>query len=228
VATTAEEAHKPQRDLPIGILTSLGVVTLLYCATAAVITGMRPYEQLGTAAPIADAFEELDRPWAAAFVYGGALVAITNTVLILLLGQSRVAFAMARDRLLPRAIARTHPRYGTPHIITLIVGVVVAALAGFVGITTLAELVNIGTLFAFALVAAGVMILRSVDPERPRAFRTPWVPVLPLAAIAGTIWLATDLGGKTWLRFGIWMVIGLIVYGVYSMNASRIGDARAG
>jgi APA family basic amino acid/polyamine antiporter len=227
VATTAEETHKPQRDMPIGILGSLAIVTVLYVAVAAVVTGLRVYSELGSAAPLADAFEAVDKPWAAAFVYGGALVAITNTVLILLLGQSRVAFAMARDRLLPGRLAATHSRYGTPHRITLIVGTGVAVLAGLVSFSTLYKLVNIGTLFAFVLVAIGVLILRRIDPERPRPFRTPLVPWLPLASIGLAIWLASTLDGATWLRFVIWMVLGLIVYGVYSLRTSRVGNARA-
>jgi APA family basic amino acid/polyamine antiporter len=164
VATTAEETRNPQRDMPIGIIGSLVIVTVLYIAVSAVITGMRPYDQLGSAAPIADAFDALDRPWVAAIVYAGALVALTNTVLILLLGQSRVGFAMARDRLLPPALGETHPRYGTPARFTMFVTLAVALLAGFTGIDALAELLNIGTLFAFILVAMSVWYLRRADP----------------------------------------------------------------
>ena len=133
--------------------------------------------ELGGAAPLADAFEAVDRPWTASFVYAGALVALTNTVLILMLGQTRVGFAMARDRLFPPGLAKTHPRYGTPARLTIIIAVGVSVLAGFTGIDTLADLVNIGTLFAFMLVAIGVILLRRADPERPRPFRTPLVPV---------------------------------------------------
>ena len=154
VATTAEETRNPQRDMPIGILASLAVVTVLYFAVAGVVTGMLPYDQLGGAAPLADAFETVDRPWAASIVYAGALVALTNTVLILMLGQSRVGFAMARDRLFPPALAKTHPRYGTPARLTMIIAIGVSVLAGFTTIDTLADLVNIGTLFAFILVAS--------------------------------------------------------------------------
>jgi len=227
VATTAEETRNPQRDMPIGIIASLAIVTVLYVAVSGVITGMRPYDQLGSAAPIADAFEALDRPWAAAFVYGGALVALTNTVLILLLGQSRVGFAMGRDRLLPARFGRTHPRFGTPHRITLVTGVVVALLAGFVNIETLATLVNIGTLFAFVLVSIGVLYLRRSDPGRPRPFRTPLVPVLPVLSVLGSGWLMTTLDGATWVRFLVWMAAGLVVYMLYSRRRSVVGRARA-
>ena len=229
VATTAEETRRPQRDMPVGILASLAIVTVLYVLVSGVITGMRNFEELGSAAPIADAFEALDRPWAAAIVYAGALVALTNTVLILLLGQTRVGFAMARDRLLPRKLAATHPAHGTPYRFTLITGAVVAVLAGLTGIETLAELVNIGTLFAFALVAVGVVFLRRAEPGRDRPFRTPLVPLVPIGAILGSVYLMLELEKTTWLRFLIWMAIGLLVYLLYSRRRSELagpaGDA---
>jgi basic amino acid/polyamine antiporter, APA family len=226
VATTAEETRNPQRDMPIGIIASLAIVTVLYFLVAAVITGMRPYDQLGSAAPIADAFELLDRPWVAAVVYAGALLALTNTVLILMLGQSRVGFAMARDRLFPRALGATHPRYGTPARLTLLIALLVSVLAGFTGIDTLADLVNIGTLFAFILVAIGVLLLRRIDPGRPRPFRTPFVPVVPVLAILLAIWLMLTLDNATWLRFLGWMVIGFVFYAFYARRRSTIGKAR--
>jgi basic amino acid/polyamine antiporter, APA family len=222
VATTAEECRKPQRDMPIGIIGSLAVCTVLYFLVAGVVTGMRPYDQLGGAAPLADAFSAADRPYAASIVYAGALVALTNTVLILMLGQSRVAFAMARDRLFPPAVAKTHPRFGTPYRITIIIMVLVSILAGFTGIDTLADLVNIGTLFAFILVAIGVLLLRRADPDRPRPFRTPFMPVLPIVSVLLCIWLMVTLSGTTWIRFIVWMVIGFFVYGLYSRHRSRV------
>lgn len=227
VATTAEEARNPQRDMPRGILGSLAVTTMLYVAVALVVTGMLVYTELNTAAPVADAFDNADRPWARAFIFAGALVALTNTILILMLGQSRVTFAMARDRLLPGALARTHPRHGTPARITVIIGVLVAILAGVTPIATAAELVNIGTLFAFILVSVGVLLLRRREPDRPRPFRTPGVPVVPVLAIILSIVLVVTLEPLTWLRFGVWMIIGLGVYFLYSRNASIIGQKRA-
>ena len=226
VATTAEEARKPQRDMPRGILGSLAITTLLYVAVALVLTGMLAYTELNTAAPIADAFESANRPWLSGFIFAGALVALTNTVLILLLGQSRVAFAMARDRLLPGQLARTHPRYGTPSRITIIIGVLVAILAGVTPIATAAELVNIGTLFAFMLVSAGVLVLRRTDPERPRPFRAPGVPVVPVLAISLSAVLIVTLEPLTWLRFLVWMLIGLVVYFLYSRKASLVQQRR--
>ena len=226
VATTAEETREPQRDMPRGILGSLAITTVLYVLVALVITGMVAYTQLNTAAPIADAFDSVDRPWASGFIYAGALVALTNTVLILMLGQSRVTFAMARDRLLPSQLARTHPRHGTPGRITIIIGVVIAILAGVTPITTAAELVNIGTLFAFMLVSAGVIILRRSQPDRPRPFRAPGVPAVPILAIVLSMVLIVTLEPLTWLRFVVWMLIGLVVYVLYSRHASVVGQRR--
>jgi basic amino acid/polyamine antiporter, APA family len=226
VATTAEETRNPQRSMPIGILASLAIVTLIYVAVAAVITGMAPFKQLGSEAPIADAFKDLGQDWVAAIVYVGALAATLKTVMLLMLGQSRVAFAMCRDCLLPERFGRTHERYGTPHRITLITMAVVAALAGLVPLSTLAELVNIGTLFAFMLVALGVLYLRATEPARERPFRTPLSPVLPLLAIAGCGYLAIDLPADTWLRFAVWMLLGLIVYVLYARRSSRVSAAR--
>ena len=226
VATTAEEARDPQRDMPRGILGSLAITTLLYVAVALVVTGMLVYTELNTAAPIADAFEIADRPWASGFIFAGALVALTNTILILMLGQSRVAFAMARDRLLPGPLARTHRRYGTPSRITIIIGVLVAILAGVTPIATAAELVNIGTLFAFMLVSAAVLLLRRREPERPRPFRTPGVPAVPILAIVLSAVLIITLEPVTWLRFVVWMLIGFVIYFLYSRKASIVGQRR--
>jgi basic amino acid/polyamine antiporter, APA family len=227
VATTAEEARDPQRSMPIGIIGSLAIVTVLYAAVSLVLTGMAPYKQLNSDAPVAAAFKEVGKDWAAAIIYAGALVATLKTVMILMLGQSRVAFAMSRDRLLPEGLGRTHPRFGTPYKITLITMTVVAALAGFVPLTTLAELVNIGTLFAFMLVSAGVLILRRTDPDRERPFRTPLVPLVPILAIAGCIYLAVTLPIETWIRFVVWMAIGLVVYTAYSRRRSSAAVAAA-
>ncbi len=224
VATCAEEARDPQRSMPIGIIGSLAIVTVLYVAVALVLTGMVPYKELNSDAPVSEAFKGVGKDWAAAIIYVGALVATLKTVMILMLGQSRVAFAMSRDRLLPQALGRTHERFGTPHKITLITMVVVAALAGFVPLTTLAELVNIGTLFAFMLVSAGVLLLRRTQPERERPFRTPLVPFVPILAIVGCMYLAVTLPAATWIRFGVWMVLGLVVYALYSRRMSVVGD----
>ena len=229
VATTAEEARNPQRDMPAGILGSLAVVTVLYIAVALVVTGMLAYTELTGDAPVADAFQAaFDQAWLNVIIFAGALIALTNTVMILLLGQSRVFFAMSRDHLLPRPLARTHERFATPHRITLITCTAVLVLSGLVSLTTLAELVNIGTLFAFVLVSAGIIYLRRADPRRERPYRTPAVPLIPLLAIAGCIYLMKDLAGDTWLRFLIWLAIGMVVYVAWgrrrATRAARAAD----
>jgi APA family basic amino acid/polyamine antiporter len=226
VATAAEETRNPQRDMPIGIVASLTITTILYVAVAAVVTGMVIYKSLGSAAPVADAFDSLNKPFVASFVYVGALVALTNTVLILMLGQTRVAFAMARDRLLPVGLAKTHPTYGTPSRLTIIFTGFIALIAGFTTIDTLAELVNIGTLFAFVLVAIGVLLLRRSDPDRPRPFRVPGVPVIPVLSVIGSAGLMLTLSGATWVRFVVWMLLGLVVYFAYARSHSAIGRTR--
>src|SRR4051794_22135665 len=229
VATAAEETKKPQRDLPRGILGSLAICTLLYVAVSLVVVGMQHYTELSTAAPLASAFESVGLSFLSSVISVGALAGLTSVVLILMLGQSRVLFAMSRDRLLPPALGKVHPRFGTPYRITIGIGVVVALLAGFLPISVLADLVNIGTLFAFVLVALGVMILRRTRPDLPRSFRVPWVPVLPIVSALASLWLMLNLPAETWLRFAIWMAIGLVVYFVYSYRHSRLatGDRRA-
>jgi APA family basic amino acid/polyamine antiporter len=225
VATTAEEAHRPQRDVPIGILGSLAIVTVLYMAVSLVITGMQNYADIdpADAAPLATAFDAVGVEWMGNLISVGACIGLTVVVMILMLGQSRVAFAMARDGLLPRGLAKTHPRFGTPFRITLITGVVVAAISGFVDLRTLADLVSIGTLFAFVLVAIGVLVLRRSRPDLHRAFRTPAAPVVAMLAVLLCVYLMLNLTGATWIRFLIWMALGFVVYFLYSARHSRVG-----
>ncbi|MFI1257558.1 amino acid permease [Streptomyces netropsis] len=228
VATAAEETRNPQRDVPRGILGSLLICTVLYVAVSIVVTGMQKYTELSTDAPLADAFKATGHPFWAGLISFGAAVGLTTVCMILLLGQSRVFFAMSRDGLLPRIFSRVHPKFGTPYRSTILLGAVVAVLAGFTSIDVLAELVNIGTLFAFVVVALGVIILRRTRPDLPRSFRVPFVPFVPILSVAASAWLMLNLTGETWLRFAAWMVLGVVVYFVYGRRNSRLGkEARS-
>ncbi|QES47640.1 amino acid permease [Streptomyces venezuelae] len=223
VATAAEETRNPQRDMPRGILGSLFVCTLLYVAVTLVVTGMQHYTQMSPTAPLAEAFKSVNQPFFAGAISLGAAVGLITVSMILLLGQTRVFFAMSRDGLLPRFFSVTHPKFRTPYRATILLGVAIAFLAGFTSLEKLAELVNIGTLFAFVVVALGVIILRRTRPDLHRSFRTPWVPVLPIVSIAASLWLMLNLPADTWLRFGIWMVVGIVVYYLYGRRHSRLG-----
>lgn len=223
VATAAEETRNPQRDVPRGILGSLAICTLLYVAVSIVVTGMQKYSKLSTDAPLADAFKDLGQPFFAGVISFGAAVGLTSVSMILLLGQSRVFFAMSRDGLLPRAFSRSHPRFGTPYRSTIALGAVVAVVAGFTSIDELAELVNIGTLFAFVVVAVGVILLRRSRPDLPRSFRTPLVPLVPVLSVAASVWLMLNLPAETWVRFAIWMAVGFVIYFLYGRSHSRLG-----
>ena len=226
VATTAEETKNPQRDVPRGILASLAIVTVLYVAVAVVLTGMVHYTALreaGEKANLATAFSENGVHWAAKVISIGALAGLTTVVIVLVLGQTRVLFAMCRDGLLPRAMAKTGP-HGTPVRITILVGVLVAIAASVFPMGKLEEMVNIGTLFAFVLVSAGVIVLRRSRPDLQRGFRVPWVPLLPIAAILACLWLMLNLTGLTWIRFLIWMVIGVAVYWLYGRRHSVLAQ----
>lgn len=224
VATMAEETKKPQRDVPRGILASLGVVTLLYVAVAVVLSGMVSYTQLRSVsghgqANLATAFKANGIYWASGIISVGALAGLTTVVMVLMLGQCRVLFAMARDGLLPRGLAKTGSR-GTPVRITVLVAVVIAATASVFPINKLEEMVNVGTLFAFVLVSAGVIVLRRTRPDLPRGFRAPWVPVLPVASVCACLWLMLNLTALTWLRFGIWLLAGIAIYVGYGRRHS--------
>ncbi|GAA2050139.1 amino acid permease [Catenulispora yoronensis] len=216
VATAAEEVKKPQRDLPRGILASLAVCTVLYVSVTLVVTGMQKYTDLSEKAPLADAFQSVGAHWLSGFISAGAVAGLTSVTLLLLMAQSRVFFAMSRDGLLPRSFSRVHPRFGTPYRATILLGLVVAVFAAVIPLKALAELVNIGTLAAFVVVSLGVVILRRTRPDLPRAFRTPGVPYVPAAAILASLWLMLNLPTETWIRFGLWMLVGLVVYFGYS------------
>jgi basic amino acid/polyamine antiporter, APA family len=227
VATTAEETKNPRYAVPRGILGSLAIVTVLYVATSLVVTGMVKYTDLATSAgdgsqkTLATAFALNHVDWAANIISIGALAGLTTVVMVLMLGQVRVLFAMSRDGLLPRSLARTGER-GTPVRATILVGVLVAAAATFFPAGKLEEMVNVGTLFAFILVSGGVMILRRTHPNLDRAFRVPALKVIGPAAIIACVWLMLNLTILTWLRFLVWMVVGIVVYFAYSRGHSRL------
>ncbi|GAA1819772.1 amino acid permease [Planosporangium flavigriseum] len=225
VATAAEETKNPQRDMPRGILASLAICALLYVAVSAVVTGMTKYTNLNTGAPLAKAFNDVGQGWAAKLIALGAISGITSVILVMMLGQTRVFFAMSRDGLLPPAIAKVHPRFGTPWVVTILTCVVVAALAGFIPLSELSELTSIGTLFAFVVVSIGVVILRRTRPDLPRTFRAPGVPWLPVASVAASVWLMLNLPVETWIRFVVWMAVGLAVYFLYGARHSRLRRA---
>ncbi|TNM43297.1 amino acid permease [Nocardioides albidus] len=227
VATTAEETKNPQRDVPIGILGSLAIVTVLYAAVSLIVTGLRSYKDIDpdSAAPLADAFEASGVDWMPNLISIGACIGLVVVAMILMLGQSRVGFAMARDGLLPRGLAKVHPTWGTPYRITILTGIAVATMAGLVDLSTLAHLVNIGTLFAFMLVSVGVVVLRRSRPDLPRGFRTPLAPVVAAVSTLMCFYLMLNLTGDTWIRFGVWMAIGFVVYFVYGRSHSRLQPA---
>lgn len=215
VSTAAEECRKPQRDLPFGIIVSLIVCTLLYVSVALVLTGIANWKTLNNAAPVANALKALGFDSIRKWVDFGALVGMISSLLVFQYGQARVWFAMSRDRLLPDTFSRIHPRYQTPHISTIAAGLAVGIPAGIWDIGTFADLSNIGTLFAFIIVSAGVLRLRKTQPDRPRGFRVPLVPYLPIFSIVCCLILMTSLPLETWVRFFVWLVIGLAIYHFY-------------
>jgi APA family basic amino acid/polyamine antiporter len=232
VSTSGGEARNPGRDLPRAIVGSLLIATVIYILVALAAIGLAPASKLdGSKAPLTDAIRLGAGlgSWAGDLLSFGALIAITSVVLTILYGQTRIFFAMARDGLVPRWFAKLNARK-TPVRITIVFGILVAALAAFIPLSQLAELVNIGTLFAFLLVNAGVVILRHTQPDMKRGFRTPLVPYVPIAGAALCIWLMTKLQAATWWRFGIWLVVGLVIYFAYSRHHSRVqrGDGGDG
>jgi basic amino acid/polyamine antiporter, APA family len=228
VSTGSEEARNPKRDLPIALIGSLAICTLFYVLTALGAIGIATPETLsGSEAPLATALQEgANIDWAASVLSLGAVVAITSVLLVILYGQTRIFFAMCRDGLLPEGLATVNARYGTPARLTLGLGVLIAILAALVPLSEIVKLVNIGTLFAFVLVNIGVIVLRRTRPDMERPYRVPWSPVLPLLGIAFAVYLMADLPLSTWIRFVVWLAIGVVIYFAYGYRNSRLRKAH--
>jgi len=223
VSTTAQEARKPQRDLPIGIIASLLICTIFYILVAAVLTGMVPWKEVNVEAPLAVAFLDRGLTKASYLITAGALAGLTSVMLVMLLGQTRVLYSMACDGLLPRSFfAKIHPKFRTPHKNTILVGLLAAIVGSLVPIDDIGKMVNIGTLFAFVLVCISVMVLRRTSPEHDRPFRTPWVPLVPLLGIGFNGYMIYKLGIINWVRLIIWLIIGLVIYFTYSRHHSNV------
>ncbi|MDR3610593.1 MAG: amino acid permease [Ignavibacteriaceae bacterium] len=221
LSTHAEEAKNPQRDVPIGIITSLVLCTVLYIAVSAIITGMVPYNKINIDAPISNAFKQVGLEWAQLIISFGALAGITSVLLVMMLSQPRIFLAMARDGFLPENVfGAVHPKFRTPWKSTILTGIFVATLAGFLPLRILAELVNIGTLFAFVVVCSAVLIMRRMHPEAARPFRAPLFPYVPILGIITCLILMFSLPEENWLRLLVWLVIGLVIYIFYGRKHS--------
>ena len=223
VSTTAQEAKNPQRDLPIGIIASLLICTVLYILVAAVLTGMVPWRDVNIEAPIARAFLDRGLGTASHIITLGALAGLTSVMLVMLLGQTRVLYAMANDGLLPKKFfAAIHPKFRTPWKNTILVGLLAATVGSLTPIDDIGKMVNIGTLLAFVIVSMAVLVLRQTNPGQPRPFRTPWVPVVPILGVLSNGYMMYKLGWVNWARLFIWLGIGLVVYFSYSRHHSRV------
>ena len=226
VSTAAEETRNPKRDMPIAIIASLVICTVIYMAVALVLTGMLPWTELGTAEPLATAFSGRGMMWPTLIIAVGAVFATTSVLLVFQLGQPRIFFSMARDGLLPGWAAKVHPKYRTPHVTTIITGILVALFAGVANINEVVDLTNIGTLFAFVLVCIGVTVLRRQEPGRERPFRVPFGPyLLPALGVISCVFLMIHLPPASWWRFIGWLVLGMSVYFSFGYNHSSIGRA---
>jgi APA family basic amino acid/polyamine antiporter len=229
VSTTAQEAKNPQRDLPIGMIASLAICTVLYIAVAGVLTGMVHWQQINIEAPVARAFLDRGLNTASHIITLGALAGLTSVMLVMLLGQTRVLYSMANDGLLPKKFfAAVHPKFRTPWKNTILVGLLAAIVGSVTPIDDIGRMVNIGTLLAFVIVSISVMVLRYTNPDQPRPFRTPWVPLVPILGVISNGYMMAKLGVWNWIRLIAWLAIGLVVYFTYSVKHSRVQAIAAG
>jgi basic amino acid/polyamine antiporter, APA family len=222
VSTAAEETRNPKKDLPFGILGSLAFATLAYLLVAFVLTGMIPAKNLNTAEPLSVAMRVVHMNWAAGIVAFGSIVAHTAVLLVFQMGQPRIFFSMARDGLLPKSLAKVHPKYKTPYVATILAGAFVAGGAAISSLEEMADLCNIGTLAAFVIVCLGVVILRIKDPDRQRAFKTPFVPLVPILGILFCFYLILGLPALAWKRFVYWLIAGLVLYFIFGFRKSKL------
>jgi len=228
VTSAAEEVKNPSKDLPIGIIGSLGICTVLYVVVAAIMTGIVPFMNFkGVDHPVSLALQYAGQDWVAGFVDLAAILGMSTVILVMAYGQTRILYAMSRDGLLPKKLSEVHPKFGTPYFATWMVGIIFGLIAAVVPLGVLAELVNIGTLAAFSLVSLAVIILRKKRPDLPRAFRCPGVPVVPALAIIFCLALMSFLSWHTWVAFGIWLALGLVVYFGYARQRSLLNNTKA-
>ena len=229
VANMSEETRKPSRDLPLGLLGTLAIATVLYMGVAIVVTGMVSYGELDEDSPLASAFDTVGASWAGTLISIAAVCGLTSVILVCIITMGRIGFAMARDGLLPKSVGVVHPRFGTPVRITAAMTVAVTLLSGFVSLESLANLVSIGTLFAFLVVSAAIPILRRTEAGIERPFRVPWSPFIPIVSMLACLYLMTNLTIATWLRFAAWLALGLLIYLFYGYRHARAGgNARPG
>lgn len=227
VSTAAQEARNPQKDMPFGILGSLIICTTLYILVAGLLTGLVNYTHLNVPAPVADGAKAIGARWGVILIDLGAIAGLASVMLVMLLGQSRVLYTMSHDGLLWPWVGRIHPRFRTPHLTTIVVGMFAAFLAAFFPITLLGELVSLGTLLAFTIVCLGVWIMRVRHPEMPRPFRTPWVPLVPICGMVVSLALMVSLDAPAWIGFGSWLLFGLMIYFTYSRKHSIVQRSLA-
>ena len=222
VSTAAQECKNPQRDMPIGMIGSLAVCTVLYILFALVLTGLVPYKELGVAAPVAVAIDRTPYLWLNHLIKLGVICGFTSVILVMLMGQSRVFYSMSRDGLVPAVFSQIHPKFGTPWRSNLLFFLFIAPLSAFLPLSVVGRMTSIGTLFAFVIVCAGVWVMRVRNPDQPRPFRTPWVPLVPILGILANFALMYSLGKSNWLRLAIWLVIGQVIYFAYGRHHSKL------